>query len=395
MIANIMKALRWPTLEGRRIELDFARGVAILLACGWHFNQVRTGIAPLDWLLVPGRTMGWAGVDLFFVLSGFLIGGILFSEFEKEGGFRPGRFLIRRAFKIWPVLYAFLILQLLLDQHPWRTYFLQCLFHVQNFMVTPLSHLWSLGVEEQFYLAFAILYALVIAIFGSPRAMPWFLGALMILPLLARLIAVAANIDSSAMMQTQYRIDALACGVGLRYVHQYHRHLFDDIASRKPFLAACWVAGSVMVSRTYVNGDFMHSAGYTLVYLSAAAFLLFCYDLPAITARPLAIKIISHIGLFSYAIYICQYAAVRPAIALVGTLHLSETPSAILKITLDYSGAFIVAIMVTILIERPMLMLRDFLAPEPRPRSQSKGLLESPAAIGRPQQHPRSADGIA
>src|ERR1700756_2291394 len=148
VIGSFMRTLRWPTLQGRRIELDFVRGIAILLACGWHFNQVQTGIAPLDWLLTPGRKAGWAGVDLFFVLSGFLIGGLLFSEFKHEHGFSPSRFLIRRAFKIWPVLYTFLLLQLILNQHPWESYFFQCLFHIQNYLVTPLSHLWSLAVEE-------------------------------------------------------------------------------------------------------------------------------------------------------------------------------------------------------------------------------------------------------
>ncbi|WP_395334612.1 acyltransferase [Novosphingobium sp. BL-8H] len=183
---GFVKAMRWPSLGGRKVELDFLRGIAILLACGWHFNQTLTGIAPLDWLLTPGRKIGWAGVDLFFVLSGFLIGGLLFSEYENEGGFRPGRFLIRRAFKIWPVLYSFILLQLLIRQHPWQSYFFQCLFHVQNYFPTPLSQLWSLAVEEQFYLAFAILYAAVLAFAGNIRPMPWLLAGLMVLVLLAR-----------------------------------------------------------------------------------------------------------------------------------------------------------------------------------------------------------------
>src|SRR3954451_18927610 len=102
-----------PRPGGRRPALDVVRGLAILLALGWHFSQRPSGNAVLDALQWPGRTFGWAGVDLFFVLSGFLLGTLVLREQQKTGRFDGWRFSVRRALKLWPVLFVFLAVQAL------------------------------------------------------------------------------------------------------------------------------------------------------------------------------------------------------------------------------------------------------------------------------------------
>src|SRR4051812_10077352 len=77
-------------------ELDFLRGVAIILVLLRHIP-----------LFDSTMRMGWIGVDLFFVLSGFLVSGLLFKEYLKFGDIRPKLFLIRRGFKIYPVYFIF------------------------------------------------------------------------------------------------------------------------------------------------------------------------------------------------------------------------------------------------------------------------------------------------
>ena len=81
----------------RSIEIDFLRGIAILLVLVHHGN--------LSFFLAK---IGWVGVDLFFVLSGFLVGGLLFKEVIKTGEVKAGRFLIRRGLKIYPGFYLFI-----------------------------------------------------------------------------------------------------------------------------------------------------------------------------------------------------------------------------------------------------------------------------------------------
>ena len=88
--------------NNRLRELDFLRGIAIILVLFRH--QVVS-----DFI---GK-MGWVGVDLFFVLSGFLVSGLLFKEYLKHGNIKPKRFLIRRGFKIYPVYYLFYIVFLI------------------------------------------------------------------------------------------------------------------------------------------------------------------------------------------------------------------------------------------------------------------------------------------
>jgi peptidoglycan/LPS O-acetylase OafA/YrhL len=77
-------------------EIDFLRGIAILLVLLRH-----------QYLFTFTSRMGWIGVDLFFVLSGFLVSGLLFKEYVKFGDIKPKLFLIRRGFKIYPIYFLF------------------------------------------------------------------------------------------------------------------------------------------------------------------------------------------------------------------------------------------------------------------------------------------------
>ncbi len=82
----------------RNIGLDFLRGIAIILVLFRHLEINK----------MMART-GWIGVDLFFVLSGFLVSGLLFKEYQKFSTVNLKRFFIRRGFKIYPSFYFFII----------------------------------------------------------------------------------------------------------------------------------------------------------------------------------------------------------------------------------------------------------------------------------------------
>ena len=135
----------------RAMELDCVRGLAILLAMGWHLHG-QSGFLPLDLALAPGRLVGWAGVDLFFVLSGFLVGRLMLVELGETGRFDLRRFVLRRILRLWPVLYLYLAAQLLAGSKPAGSFFWQVMIHLQNYYPTPLAGLWSLAIEEHFYL---------------------------------------------------------------------------------------------------------------------------------------------------------------------------------------------------------------------------------------------------
>ncbi|MBK9638567.1 MAG: acyltransferase [Bacteroidetes bacterium] len=134
----------------RRSELDFLRGVAILLVLFRHYLYN-------DYLY----DIGWIGVDLFFVLSGFLVSGLLFKEFKITNSVNYLNFLIRRGFKIYPVFYLFITFTILWKIKIHSPLELRCLvgeiFFLQNYVGNMWSHTWSLAVEEHFYLLLTLL----------------------------------------------------------------------------------------------------------------------------------------------------------------------------------------------------------------------------------------------
>ncbi|ONM65382.1 hypothetical protein B0B24_30975, partial [Pseudomonas aeruginosa] len=123
--------------------MDSLRGVAIGAVLLFHFGE-QTG-ADIPWLS-PVFTAGWAGVDLFFVLSGFLVGRLILIELADTGGFDRTRFLVRRCFRLWPVLYLYL-LALGLSGYGWSR-LMPAALHLQNYVDDGPWHLWSLAVEE-------------------------------------------------------------------------------------------------------------------------------------------------------------------------------------------------------------------------------------------------------
>jgi len=141
--------------------LDGLRSLAVLAVLGAHW-------AGHDFSAAGGRATGaqqwpvfvagWAGVDLFFALSGLLIGRQLWRELEATGSVQIGRFLLKRGLRIWPLYFTFLALTALLtDRRPGWVDFA----FLTNYLPNAMGRSWSLSTEEQFYLAVPLLLLLV------------------------------------------------------------------------------------------------------------------------------------------------------------------------------------------------------------------------------------------
>jgi peptidoglycan/LPS O-acetylase OafA/YrhL len=151
-------------LRPKMPELNTIRGIAVLLVLFFHGFSFRYGLGGLSGfarLFVAATLPGWMGVDLFFVLSGFLITGILLDTKSKTGYYRT--FYTRRALRILPLYYAVLLILAVLTRTGWvnRTAswaFLGLSFfylsNVTELFSVPMQYgvLWSLAVEEHFYL---------------------------------------------------------------------------------------------------------------------------------------------------------------------------------------------------------------------------------------------------
>ena len=180
-----------PTDPGRRTYfpgLDGLRGIAVLLVVAVHFfPQFKMSNWAESWLAkIPEN--GWTGVDLFFVLSGFLITGILIDASDKPHRFR--NFYMRRVLRIFPLYLGVLVVVLWLipdvtglELPPIiRTNQAWLWFHLSNVKMVlendyifntgwvNLAHLWTLAVEEHFYLVWPAAIFFVPRAVGLPRA---------------------------------------------------------------------------------------------------------------------------------------------------------------------------------------------------------------------------------
>src|SRR5437016_4037837 len=213
------------TNSGRNTNLDALRAIAIFMVLGRHFYDPHA-------LFVYWTRVGWAGVDLFFVLSGFLIAGLLFNSYRSRGTVEISRFYIRRGFKIWPAFYALilatLLMNALLPSFAIRTKYLwsEVLF-LQSYFPGVWGITWSLAVEEHFYLTLPLVLLLMTRRSrGKPfAAMPYLFCAVAIFSLACR-FAAGWNQNGTGnyltyLYPTHLRIDGLMFGVLLSYFYHF------------------------------------------------------------------------------------------------------------------------------------------------------------------------------
>ena len=315
----------------RNQSLDVLRGVAILLVLGRHDPSS------------PWEAIGWWGVDLFFVLSGFLISGLLFRDIKACGEIRLRRFWLRRGWKIWPAFFVYLSTIRLLTRLPdhqflWASLFMSDYFYHGGI----LGHTWSLSVEEHFYL----LLPLVLIGLSSKRfsAIPRIaLAALVICPILRW----AGSLEI-ANFATHTRVDGLLAGVAIGYLYHFKTDVFYKFANGTiaiPITVVCASVAALLGDPVYNRVPSIFSFSFLAVGFS---FLVaWAVTKPARKAlQPLAT-----IGYHSYSIYLWHmlFATAMTSVHFQGKL--------IVYMVLCVSMGTTMAV----LVEVPCLKLRDWL----------------------------------
>ncbi len=216
-----MKSLKaWNVINSdeRTSSVDVFRAFAIISVVIFHFNKQ-----------LP---FGHLGVDLFFVVSGLLVGGLLTKEFASGGKIHYFKFLLQRGLKIWPSYYAFLGLGTLVailfyrSSNPEQIIPLwdidRHLFFFQNYTGLPFhwsfDHVWSLCVEEHFYIVVPIMFLVVQACVPRSHRLKT-IFVLVVLTILAGIVFKHLSYfftnSKDTYSATHNRIDALAWGVML------------------------------------------------------------------------------------------------------------------------------------------------------------------------------------
>jgi peptidoglycan/LPS O-acetylase OafA/YrhL len=310
---------------GYRPALDGLRAVAVLSVLGYH-------------LQLPGMRGGFLGVDIFFVLSGYLITGLLLSEHAASGEIRLARFWARRARRLLPALLLMVVLVArgirslrpvtewparaqdalwtLLYAANWHQVVTSQDYFAQWGGTSPFRHMWSIDIEEQFYLV----WPLVMSFLLSRRARGWLLGAITAGALVSAgstmLLFDAAN-PTRADVGTDTRAQQLLVGAALAVV--LHRGGGRRRRQGGSTTGVGALAGIGVVLALVALPDALPYAvkGGLVMSLAVAAILWAIETEPgSLLARGLALRPVAWVGKVSFGLYLWHW----PAILLTPTL---------------------------------------------------------------------------
>jgi len=314
--------------------LDGLRGLAIILVLVEHITYALLPANPVDeFVRALGRT-GWSGVDLFFVLSGFLITGILYDTKGSANYFR--NFFLRRSLRIFPLYYGVLVaafvgapllasagvgaleelvrsedyVTLQKNQTWYWSYLTNVLIAQEGWGATPLhtSHFWSLAVEEQFYLVWPAVVFLL-----SHQSLKRTCYALILASAAFRVVVIAAGVnEEAAYTLTPARLDALSFGAVVALTAREPggwERLVRRAAPTLAMIGALLVAVFLWRDGLQRRDDLMQTVGYTLLAYFFAALLIRTIAAPPGSAveRTFTRPALRMFGRYSYGLYVYHF----------------------------------------------------------------------------------------
>jgi peptidoglycan/LPS O-acetylase OafA/YrhL len=360
-----------PPSSPRVHGLDTLRALAIGLVVLHHYVLFVSRGDTFGWV----GQVGWAGVDLFFALSGYLIGNQIFAAMRSPQGFSLGHFYGRRLLRTLPNYYAVLALYFL--SPAFRNYqrlppLWQFLTFTQNINLKPgtaFSHAWSLCIEEQFYLLLPAAALAIAALRGSLR---WAWAAIAVtigLGMLVRGVLWQELVDGNARAMNHYykyiyystfcRFDELVAGVALALLKNYHAGLWRRLTAHGNLALGAGGAVTAIAFALFLSNHYsfaMTVFGYPMLALGFSLLIVAALGERSLL-RTTRIPGAERLALWSYALYLThKQVCILAAGPLAARGYGPESPMAIgVSLMLSVLSGWVLYR----LVETPFMALRN------------------------------------
>jgi len=377
-----------PLLETRKEEIDALNGlrafaiIAVLIIHaydGLKFKLPESFVSSVGIIL----TNLTSGVDLFFVLSGFLISGGLYRDLSRQGRIDYLKFYIKRTFRIFPAYYFFLIVTLLFVNfqidflekniatlNPDRRTLLNVLhdrihnfrydfLYVSNYFGGFHAQTWSLSVEEQFYLLFPVTYFLLYRF--RKNGMMSSLLVLYAVPVGFRLYYYFTGQHDVIYTFFHTRFDTLIAGILAMHIassdHPVRRMLETGMSRKIALVVAVFLVFTAHLF-TQTNAPFMyHVARYNMLNVGFATILLLSLARTSRLSKILSIKLFRPIARVSYGIYLWHFTigliGISTATRIAGVPE--SIPNFLFHLCMDFIYSFGIAAVLFLVFEHPIL----------------------------------------
>lgn len=347
--------------------LDALRAAAVLLVICTHYALPEWPIAhgpEIGMTHWPMFYYGWTGVDLFFVLSGLLIGTQVWREIDRTGGINVPRFLLKRGMRIWPLYFVVLAL-LLVSGHSvrWPDW-----TFLSNYVETAYPRSWSLSTEEQFYIVVPLLLLLVARVLPK-RHQVWPIVALLCAIPVARVLerhrllasGLSAEVVHNRMVgPIHLHAEALLVGLILAWITVQRPRWIAKEESRRVSrrgLVALIVGAGLGMALDIANKEIFSFTALGLIFVACTYFVL--VDRSALT-RPLHSFVFYPISRLSYGMYLNHFLVIPGSTAWAishvrGPLSVKFIAGLALGTVISIGAAVITFL----LVEHPFLQLRS------------------------------------
>lgn len=372
-------------IKGYMPILESYRGIACLLVFFVHIYFSQSQKNPSFFAIIYNKilSIGWCGVDAFFVLSGFLITGILLDNQKNSHYFK--HFYVRRILRIFPLYYVTLaiflfLLRSVLNQDEGYLYLVSVQnwywLYLQNWEITFrgcetlhfLSHFWSLAVEEQFYLFWPFI------IYFMPRR---FLGRTIafsiVFSILIRNILLLLHLPNQSLIilysNTFCRIDSLAVGAAIAFLVRspYWLPLLIRYSRLLLLLSSCGLTAIFMIRGEFDRLDpLMQSFGYSLLAIFFGSLLIFSLYLSedCKLVRVLSWFPLRQLGRISYGFYVYHVPILalfrKPLTQYIITLTHSYWVGELSIVLFFCMATFAIASLSWHILEKPILKLKKY-----------------------------------